>query len=144
MELQKSALIASNDASQQKLPIEAPFRSWSFLGTSLNCLACIVMGGILVWKYPVSSASLLCDVLVMGWIWGSWRTAFFYQKKAHELSRKQDRLGLAIEGESRVDSNSTLDEALRSATRAMDHVLFLMSMAVLMLLVEILFLVLRR
>src|SRR5258708_40224401 len=122
MELQKSALIASNDASQQKLPIEAPFRSWSFLGTSLNCLACIVMGGILVWKYPVSSASLLCDVLVMGWIWGSWRTAFFYQKKAHELSRKQDRLGLAIEGESRVasiarPSLSCLRERDRQSTR---------------------------
>ena len=142
MELQKSALIASNDASQQKLPIEAPFRSWSFLGTSLNCLACIVIVGILAWKYPVSSASLLCDVLVMGWVLGSWRTSFRYQKKAHELSRK--RLGLAIEGESRIDSNSALDDALRSATRAMDYVLFLMSMAVLLLLIDILFLVLRR
>src|SRR5260370_34655205 len=102
------------------------------------------MGGILVWKYRVASASLLCDVLVMGWIWGSWRTAFFYQKKAHELSRKQDRLGLAIEGESRVDSNSTLDEAVRSATRAMDHILFVLSMAALMLLVEIVVLVISR
>jgi hypothetical protein len=81
----------------------------------------------------------------MAWIWGSWIAAFRYRKKAHELSRQQNRSGLAIEEtKPEVESDSFLDEALSSANRAVDTILFYMSMAILVLLSQILFLSLRR
>jgi len=137
--------MASNDFNQRKLPAEAPFRSWSFLIITLMSLGCISVDSVIVWKYPTSSASFFGDVLVMALILGSWTTAFQYHKKAHKLDREWNMSGLAMEkANPEVESNSVLDEALSSANRAIDSVLFNMSMAILVLLVEVLFPLMRR
>jgi hypothetical protein len=136
--------MANNNLNQRKLTTEAPFRSWDFLIDTLICLGCIAVGSVIVWKYP-SPRLLAGDLLVMAWISGSWRAAFRYRKKAHELSREQNSFGLASEETNpEVESNSVLHEALSSANRAVGIILSYMSIAILVLLIQILLLLMRR
>jgi hypothetical protein len=110
---------------------------------TLICLACIFAESVVTWKYP-RSISPFGNFLVIGWILCGWFAAFRYRKKAHELFREQNRCELAIERtETAIGPNSVLDSALPAANRAIDTVLLLTSLAILVLLGQILFILSR-
>jgi len=139
--LHGSVLTAKNGSDRQKLDIEAPLRSWSFLSVTLVCLGCILAEGVLAWKYSTSTLQF-ANVPVAIWILAGWLNGFRYRKTAHELFREPPTTTeLAIEKPaSEIEPAPDIGQALHEANRAIDNVLFYTSLAILMLLVQVFFL----
>jgi type VI protein secretion system component VasK len=138
MGLHGSALMGEARRADERNPlVEAPLRSWSFLSSTLICLACISIAAVIVWKYS-GSRTLIGNVLVMVWILSGWVAAFRYRRRAYQLFGDQKISQLAVEKSPHdlTESRSIAYEALRAANHAIDTVLFQMALGMLVLLVE--------